>query len=71
MTLVGFGASWLKAAFFADNVILNAVFVFVGKVAFDVIFLVAARRGRMRSMAHLFLWTLARGAASPGSSACW
>ena len=30
MTLVGFGASWLKAAFFADNVALNAMFMFLG-----------------------------------------
>jgi len=44
MTVVGFGASWLKAAFFADNLALNAVFVFVGKWMFDVIYLVAERR---------------------------
>jgi rod shape-determining protein MreD len=44
MTIVGFGASWLKAAFFADNVVLNGVFIFAGKWAFDIIFLVAERR---------------------------
>jgi len=44
MTVVGFAASWLKAAFFADNVALNGVFVFLGKWAFDLIFLVAERR---------------------------
>ena len=44
MTVVGFGASWLKAAFFADNVALNLIFVFVGKWAFDLLFLVAERR---------------------------
>ena len=44
MTMVGFGASWLKAAFFADNIALNGIFVFLGKWAFDLIFLVAERR---------------------------
>jgi rod shape-determining protein MreD len=44
MTIVGFGASWLKAAFFADNVLLNGVFIFAGKWAFDVIFLLAEHR---------------------------
>ena len=44
MTAVGFGASWLKAAFFADNIALNGVFIFAGKWAFDVIFLLAEHR---------------------------
>ncbi|MFI5232910.1 MAG: rod shape-determining protein MreD [Gemmatimonadales bacterium] len=44
MTVVGFGASWLKAAFFADNVALNGVFIFAGKWAFDTIFLLAEHR---------------------------
>jgi hypothetical protein len=44
MTVVGFGASWLKAAFFADNVALNGIFVFLGKWVFDLIFLVAEHR---------------------------
>jgi rod shape-determining protein MreD len=44
MTVVGFGASWLKAAFFADNLALNGIFVFLGKWVFDLIFLSAERR---------------------------
>ena len=44
MTAVGFGASWLKAAFFADNIALNGIFIFAGKWAFDTIFLIAAHR---------------------------
>jgi rod shape-determining protein MreD len=44
MSVVGFGASWLKAAFFADNIALNGVFVFLGKWAFDLIFMLAERR---------------------------
>lgn len=58
MTIVGFTASRLKAAFFADNVLINAVFVFVGKVAFDLIFLVAERRLGGANLAwQLLLWT--------------
>jgi rod shape-determining protein MreD len=58
MTVVGFAASRLKAAFFADNVMLNAVFVFVGKVVYDLIFLVAERRlGGGALAAQLLLWT--------------
>ena len=44
MTLVGFSASWLKAAFFADNLALNGVFVFLGKLLFDAVYLVAEHR---------------------------
>jgi rod shape-determining protein MreD len=44
MSVVGFAASWLKASFFADNVMLNGLFLFVGKLAFDVVFLTAERR---------------------------
>ncbi len=58
MTVVGFAASRLKAAFFADNVMLNAVFVFIGKVVYDLIFLVAERRlGGGALAAQLLLWT--------------
>lgn len=44
MTLVGFGASWLKPVFFADNLPLNAFFFFAGKWVFDVLYLGAGRR---------------------------
>lgn len=37
LTLVAYGASWLKAVFFADNLALNAFFLFVGKWIFDII----------------------------------
>lgn len=58
MTIVGFAASRLKAAFFADNVLINAVFVFIGKVAFDLIFLIAERRLGGSGLAwQLLLWT--------------
>ena len=44
MTLVAYGASWLKAAFFADNLALNSFFLFAGKWLFDVIIVLAGRR---------------------------
>jgi rod shape-determining protein MreD len=43
-TLVGFGASWLKAVFFADNLALNGFFLFVGKWAFDIVQALMERR---------------------------
>jgi rod shape-determining protein MreD len=58
LTVVGFAASRLKAAFFADNVLVNAVFVFVGKLAADVIFVLAEQRlGGGALLAQLLLWT--------------
>ncbi len=58
MSIVGFGASWLKAVFFSDNVFLHAFFFFVGKWAFDVVFVVAARQGGVYDMAtQIFLWS--------------
>ena len=46
MTLVGFAASWLKAVFFADNLFLNAFFLFLGKWVFDLVSHIAERRLR-------------------------
>lgn len=58
MTIVGFGASWLKAAFFADNIALNGVFIFAGNWAFDTIFLLAAHRLKGADLlAQLLLWS--------------
>lgn len=58
MTIVGFAASWLKAAFFADNLALNGIFVFLGKWVFDVIFLVAERRlGGVDLLSQALLWS--------------
>lgn len=44
MSVVGFGASWLKAVFFADNLILNGFFIFLGKWVFDLIFVIVGHR---------------------------
>lgn len=58
MSIVGFGASWLKAVFFADNVILHAFFFFLGKLAFDALYIIAARnRGVYEMASQLVLWS--------------
>ena len=58
MTIVGFGASWLKAVFFADNVFLHAFFFFIGKWAFDVLYVVAERNRPVYEMAsQIALWS--------------
>lgn len=44
LTVIGFLASWLKAVFFADNVLLHGMFFFAGKWAYDVLYLLAERR---------------------------
>ena len=44
MSVVGFGASWLKAVFFADNLALNGFFILLGKWTFDVIFILVGHR---------------------------
>ncbi|MCX5755569.1 MAG: hypothetical protein NTX19_05550 [Gemmatimonadetes bacterium] len=58
MTLVGFASSWLKSAFFTENLMLNAGFVFLGKWAFDVIYILAEHRlGGVDLVAQLLLWS--------------
>lgn len=58
MTLVGFAASQTKATFFADNLLINAVFIFVGKLVCDLVFLVAeGRLGGMAMVSQLLVWS--------------
>jgi rod shape-determining protein MreD len=58
MTVTAFAASRLKGVFFADALGLNAIFVFGGKVVFDVIAIVAEGRLGIGSLAwQLLLWT--------------
>ena len=44
LAFIGFGAAWLKAAFFADNLVLNGFFFFLGKWAYDITFFLVERR---------------------------
>lgn len=58
MTLMSFGASRLKAGFFTDDLGLHAVFVFTGKVFFDIVATFA--EGRLSGMTlvwQLVAWT--------------
>ncbi len=65
MTLMAFGASRLKAAFFADDLALTAVFVFLGKLCFDVVSLLAERRLGGSALAwQLLAWTPASALAT-------
>ena len=65
MTIVGFGASWLKAAFFADNIALNGVFIFAGKWTFDTIFLLAEHRLQGTDLlVQVLLWSPLAAAAT-------
>jgi rod shape-determining protein MreD len=58
MSTVGFGASWLKAVFFADNLALNGFFLFLAKWAFDLIFLIAERHlGGAELAMQIFVWS--------------
>lgn len=58
LTSIGFGASWLKAVFFSDNVVLHAFFFFLGKWAFDILFLVVARQhGFFEMVTQVALWS--------------
>lgn len=57
-SVVAYAASALKAAFFADNLALNAVFVFLGKWVGDLIFLAAEHRlGGSEFLAQALLWS--------------
>ena len=59
MSAVGFGASWLKPAFFADTVAINASFLFVGKWAFDAVYvLVQHRMSFGATIVQLFVWSV-------------
>lgn len=58
MSAVGSGASWLKAAVFGDNMLAQAIFFAAGKMAFDIIYLVAERRlGIGDLLVQIALWS--------------
>lgn len=44
LSTIGFAASWLKAAVFGDNMLLQAIFVAAGKWAFDLLYVVVEQR---------------------------
>ncbi len=65
MTFVAYLASWLKAVFFADSLPLNALFFFVGKWLFDIIYFVAEHRlFGVELLQQLVLWSPLSAAAT-------
>ena len=65
MTVVGYGASWLKAVFFADNLALNGFFFFLGKWVFDLIRMVAERQhAGVELLMQALLWAPLSAAAT-------
>jgi rod shape-determining protein MreD len=58
LTVVAFGASWLKAVFFADHVALTGLFVFGAKWLFDVVMALLTGVGSGTSLfAALLIWS--------------
>jgi rod shape-determining protein MreD len=57
MSVVGFAASWLKAVFFADNLVLNDSRV-RREWVFDVLFLILGRHAHgAELMVQMFVWS--------------
>jgi rod shape-determining protein MreD len=57
-TLLGFGASWLKAVFFADHLTLTGLFIFGGKWLFDVaLTLLTGVKGSTTLVVELLVWS--------------
>jgi rod shape-determining protein MreD len=58
MSVVGFTASWLKAAVFSDNLALQGIFIAAGKWVFDLLYVVAERRLGFGDLAiQLLVWS--------------
>jgi len=56
-TLVGYGAAWGRAVFFADNLLVNAGFIAAGVWLRDVLVLIASGTGGKALLAQLFFWS--------------
>jgi rod shape-determining protein MreD len=58
MAIIGFTSSWLKAAFFTENLLLNGVFVLAGKWAYDIVYVFAQHRlGGADLARQLLIWS--------------
>ena len=65
MCAIGFAAAWLKAVFFADNLVLNGLFFFLGKLTFDIVYLFTERRlGGTELITELLVWSPLRAAVT-------
>jgi rod shape-determining protein MreD len=58
MALIGFSWSRLKAVFFADHVLLNGFFLFLGKWAYEIVMnLVEHRMQGMELLMQILVWS--------------
>jgi len=58
MSVVAYGASWLKAVFFADNLLLIALFIFLGKWTLDFMYhLASGTLGGGELAMQLLVWS--------------
>jgi rod shape-determining protein MreD len=65
MCAIGFAAAWLKAVFFADNLVLNGLFFFLGKLTFDIVYLFTERRlGGTELITEVLVWSPLRAAVT-------
>lgn len=61
-TVVGYLGAWGKAIFFADNLLVNAGFFFVGTWVRDLILFLASGHGlRWATLAEIFVWSPVKG----------
>jgi rod shape-determining protein MreD len=64
-TVVAYGASYMKAVFFADNLALNGFFLFVGKWLYEVIYVLMERRMQgLDILMHIGVWAPLAAAAT-------
>jgi rod shape-determining protein MreD len=68
MSGVAFAASWLKAAFFADNLALNGFFFFAGRWAYAIVYVLAEHQRHGVELAQeVFVWAPLSAAATAGA----
>jgi rod shape-determining protein MreD len=56
-TVVGYGAAWGRAVFFADNLVVNAGFIGAGVWLRDLLVLVASGAGGRELLVQLGIWS--------------
>lgn len=56
LSIVAFGASWLKAVFFADNAGLTGLFIFVGTLLVDAVLALLIGTGTTPLWLSLLVW---------------
>jgi rod shape-determining protein MreD len=65
MSVIAFAASWLKSVFFADDLVLNGFFFFVGKYSFDLLYFAFQNQMSGAELAiQLFTWSLLSAAVT-------